>query len=63
MILVDVLLFKDPDPGCRKVPDPLNTDPQHWAEHFNLLSYSFSDIKILPLKKIFPEDETLLNLV
>ena len=23
---VDVLLFKDPDPGGRKVPDP---DPQH----------------------------------
>ena len=27
MILVDVLLFKDPDPGGRKVPDPL--DPGH----------------------------------
>ena len=25
MILVDVLLFRDPDPGGRKVPDP-----QHW---------------------------------
>ena len=30
MILVDVLLFTDP--GGRKVPDPLNSDPdpQHW---------------------------------
>ena len=26
MILVDALLFKDPDPGARKVPDP---NPEH----------------------------------
>ena len=33
MILFDVLLFKDPDPSGRKVPDPLdpNADQkQHW---------------------------------
>ena len=29
MILVDALLFKDPDPGGRKVPVPLDPDPQH----------------------------------
>ena len=36
MILVDVLLFKDPnpDPGHRKVQDPLDPDPdpQHCSE-------------------------------
>ena len=29
MILVDVLLFKDPDPVARKVPD---LDPQHYLQ-------------------------------
>ena len=32
MILVDVLLFKDPDPGARKAPNPLDPDPQHCNE-------------------------------
>ena len=30
MILIDVLLFKDPEPGGQKVSDPL--DPEHCAE-------------------------------
>ena len=29
MILVDALLFKDPDPDGRKVPDSLDPDTQH----------------------------------
>ena len=39
MILVDVWLFKDlnsrffPDPGGRKVPYPLDPDPQHWSKY------------------------------
>ena len=30
IIFVDGLLFKDPDPGALKVPEPLDPDPQHW---------------------------------
>ena len=31
IILVDVMLFIDPDPGVQKVPDPVDSDkdPQH----------------------------------
>ena len=32
MILVDVLVDKDLDPGCRKVPDPQDPDPEKWFE-------------------------------
>ena len=31
MTLVDVLLFINPDPDGRKVPDLLDPDPQHWG--------------------------------
>ena len=37
MILVDLLLFNDPDPGARKDPDSLDPDPdpQHWLLYTN----------------------------
>ena len=37
MVLVDVLLFKDPDPVA-KVPVHLDPDPQHWFKpHYSFL--------------------------
>ena len=47
MILVD-FLFKDPDPGGWKVPDPLDLDPQHC---FTVDSAELPDTLYLGLKK------------
>ena len=33
MILVNAMLVKDPNPGNRKVPVPLDPDPQHYIKH------------------------------
>ena len=40
MILVDVLLFKDP--GGRKVPD--SPDPQHWTANYILFLLFFLEL-------------------
>ena len=43
IILVDVLLFKDP--GGRKVTDPLDPDPQHRLQHKKIDYFGCSVIR------------------